>query len=215
MLAIAVRKKLRDFELAVHLEVADGVTIVVGGSGAGKTTLLRLVAGLTRPDSGTITLGGRVLADERTFVEPFLRNVGMVFQEYALFPQLDVAANVGYGLRARRVAGAERAARVGRMLERLEISELARQRVGELSGGQRQRVALARALVIDPAALLLDEPLSALDPITRGRVRGELRAILATVAVPTLLVTHDQADRAAFPDRVARIERGRLLTVAS
>ena len=101
------------------------------------------------------------------------------------------------------------------MLERLQIAELAGRPVGELSGGQRQRVALARALVIDPAVLLLDEPLSALDPLTRGRVRGELRSMLAGVNVPTLLVTHDQADRAAFPERVVRIEHGRLLTVAS
>jgi ABC-type sulfate/molybdate transport systems ATPase subunit len=128
---------------------------------------------------------------------------------------LDVASNVGYGLRARGIGGEERARRVARMLTRLEIDELGSERVGELSGGQRQRVALARALVIEPAALLLDEPLSALDPLTRGRVRGELRAILADVDVPTLLVTHDQADRAAFPERVARLERGRLLSVAS
>jgi putative spermidine/putrescine transport system ATP-binding protein len=215
MLTIAVRKVLRDFELAVQFDVPAGVTVVVGESGSGKSTLLRLIAGLIRPDAGTITIGGRVLNDERTFVAPYLRNVGMVFQEYALFPQFDVAANVAYGLRARRTATAERLRRVERILERLEIAQLARQRVGELSGGQRQRVALARALVIDPAALLLDEPLSALDPLTRGRVRSELRSILASVDVPTVLVTHDLADRAAFPERVARIERGRLLTVAS
>jgi ABC-type sulfate/molybdate transport systems ATPase subunit len=215
MLEIAVAKTLRDFEFAVSLEVARGVTVIVGPSGSGKSTLLRLVAGLIRPDSGRIVLGGRVLNDERTFVEPYLRDVGMVFQEYALFPHLDVAANVAYGLRARRLPASDAAARVRRILERLEIGELGRERAGELSGGQRQRVALARALVIEPAALLLDEPLSALDPQTRGRVRGELRAILETVDVPTLLVTHDQADRAAFPERVARIERGRILTAAS
>jgi ABC-type sulfate/molybdate transport systems ATPase subunit len=139
----------------------------------------------------------------------------MVFQEYALFPHLDVAANVAYGLRARRAAPAEREKLVRRILDRLEIGELRGERVGELSGGQRQRVALARALVIEPAALLLDEPLSALDPLTRARVRDELRAILAGVDVPTLFVTHDQTDRAAFPARVVRIERGRLVAEAS
>ncbi len=215
MLVVSVRKMLRDFELAVHLEVPSGVTVIVGPSGSGKSTLLRLVAGLLRPDAGSITLGGRVLVDGRTFLEPFERDVGMVFQEYALFPHLDVAANVAYGLRARRAPRVERGRRVRRMLERLELGQLAGERVGELSGGQRQRVALARALVIEPAALLLDEPLSALDPQTRGRVRSELRAILETVAVPTLFVTHDQADRAAFPERVGRIERGRLLTAVS
>jgi ABC-type sulfate/molybdate transport systems ATPase subunit len=215
MLEIGVTKRLREFDLAVTLEVARGVTVIVGPSGSGKSTLLRLVAGLLRPDSGRIRLGGRMLSDARVFVEAFARDVGMVFQEYALFPHLDVASNVGYGLRARGIGGEERARRVARMLTRLEIDELGSERVGELSGGQRQRVALARALVIEPAALLLDEPLSALDPLTRGRVRGELRAILADVDVPTLLVTHDQADRAAFPERVARLERGRLLSVAS
>jgi ABC-type sulfate/molybdate transport systems ATPase subunit len=155
------------------------------------------------------------LNDARTFVAPYERNVGMVFQEYALFPHLDVAANVAYGLRARRIGPARCAARVTRILERLEIDGLAEQRVGELSGGQRQRVALARALVIEPAVLLLDEPLSALDPLTRGRVRAELRTLLAAVRIPALMVTHDQADRAAFPERVAHLEHGRLLTVAS
>jgi putative spermidine/putrescine transport system ATP-binding protein len=214
-LAIAVRKTLRAFTLSVDLEVAPGVTVIVGPSGSGKSTLLRLVAGLVRPDSGTIVLGERILSDERTFVEPYRRNVGMVFQEYALFPHLTASANVAYGLRARRLPAAQRQVAVTQMLRRLEIEDVAGARVGELSGGQRQRVALARALIIEPAALLLDEPLSALDPPTRGRVRGELRSILERVGVPTLLVTHDQADRAAFPERVVRIEQGQLLTVAS
>ena len=195
MLQVDVRLALRDFPFAAQIDVPPGVTVVVGASGAGKSTLLRLVAGLLRPDAGSIRLDGRLLCDAEHFVEPYRRDIGMVFQEYALFPHLDVAANVGFGLRARGIAASERRA--------------------QISGGERQRVALARALVIDPAALLLDEPLSALDPQTRGRVRGELRALLETVAVPTLLVTHDQADRAAFPERVVRLERGLLLTAAS
>ncbi len=215
MLQVDVRLALRDFPFAAQIDVPPGVTVVVGASGAGKSTLLRLVAGLLRPDAGSIRLDGRLLCDAEHFVEPYRRDIGMVFQEYALFPHLDVAANVGFGLRARGIAASERRARVARMLERFEIADQRRVRVAALSGGQRQRVALARALVIDPAALLLDEPLSALDPQTRGRVRGELRALLETVAVPTLLVTHDQADRAAFPERVVRLERGLLLTAAS
>jgi ABC-type sulfate/molybdate transport systems ATPase subunit len=208
VLAFALRRQLREFTFDVTAEIDDGVTVVLGPSGAGKSTLLRLLAGLERPDAGRITLGGRVLFDERTDVAAHRRNIGMVFQEYALFPHLDVAGNVAYGLRARGIAAAEREARVRRSLERLEIATLAGQRVTELSGGQRQRVALARALVIEPDALFLDEPLSALDPQTRDRVRRELAVVLGGIRIPTLLVTHDDADRAAFPGRTLRIERG-------
>jgi ABC-type sulfate/molybdate transport systems ATPase subunit len=215
MLAFALRRRLREFDFDVAAQIAPGVTVVVGPSGAGKSTLLRLLAGLERPDAGTITLGGRVLEDEHTHVPAYRRNVGMVFQEYALFPHLDVRANVAFGLRARRLGTAECERRVTRTLERLEIGELARRRVGEVSGGQRQRVALARALVTEPDALFLDEPLSALDPQTRERVRGELAQVLADVHVPTLLVTHDEADRAAFPARTLRLERGRLVAEAA
>jgi putative spermidine/putrescine transport system ATP-binding protein len=208
MLAFSLQRRLRDFTFDVAGEVADGVTVVLGPSGAGKSTLLRLLAGLVRPDAGCIVLGGRTLFDERTDVPAHRRNIGMVFQEYALFPHLDVAANVAYGLRARGIARATRDERVARTLAMLEIAPLAHERVDELSGGQRQRVALARALVIEPDALFLDEPLSALDPQTRERVRVELAALLADIAIPTLLVTHDEADRAAFPDRTLRLDRG-------
>lgn len=214
MLFVDVRKQLRDFPLAATVEVPRGVTVVVGPSGAGKTTLLRLVAGLMRPDAGRIVLDGRTLTDERTFVPPFRRNIGMLFQEYALFPHLSVAHNVAFGLRARGSSPGERDERVARILARFEIGSLAGERPGELSGGQRQRVALARALVIEPAALLLDEPLSALDPNTRARVRGELVALLRDVHVPTLIVTHDEADRAAFPDRAMHIAGGMLIQAA-
>lgn len=212
MLRVAVQKRLREFTLDVALAFEPGVTVIVGPSGAGKTTLLRLIAGLDAPDRGSIVLDGRVLYDELTFVAPHRRDIGYVFQEYALFPHLDVAHNVAYGLRARRFSAPERSRRVRTILERLEIATLARERVDELSGGQRQRVALARALVIEPGALLLDEPLSALDPDTRGRVRDELHTILESVPVPTLLVTHDEADRAAFATRSLHLERGRVVT---
>jgi len=210
MLEVDARLQLREFTFDVQAQIAPGVTIVVGPSGAGKTTLLRLIAGLARPDAGRIALDGRELSGERTFVPPDRRNVGFVFQEYALFPQFSVAGNVGYGLRARRIGAAERDARVAAILERLEIAQLRDAHVGRLSGGQRQRVALARALVIEPAALLLDEPLAALDPATLERVRGELATTLRDIGVPTLLVTHDDADRAAFDGPVLRIERGRV-----
>jgi ABC-type sulfate/molybdate transport systems ATPase subunit len=210
MLHISATKRLREFTFDVTADVPNGVTVIVGPSGSGKTTLLRLVAGLLRPDSGVIALDGRVLADARTFVPAYERNIGVVFQEYALFPHLSVAENVAFGLRARNITASQRAARVCDALDRLELGTLGSERTGELSGGQRQRVALARALIIEPDALLLDEPLSALDPQTRGRVRTELAAILAGIDIPTLLVTHDESDRAAFPDRAMHLERGQL-----
>ena len=215
MLSFALRMQLREFAFDVAAEVDAGVTVVLGSSGAGKSTLLRLLAGLLRPANGHVALDGRVLCDARTFVPPYRRNIGLVFQDYALFPHLDVTANVAYGLRARGVPADERAATVRRTLDMLEIAGLAHERVTELSGGQRQRVALARALAIEPRALLLDEPLSALDPLTRERVRRELAALFADVRVPTLLVTHDEADRAAFPGRLLHLAHGHVVDDAA
>ena len=213
ILAVRVRKRLRDFTLDIDTTFGNGVTIVTGPSGAGKTTLLRSIAGLLVPDAGVVRLGDRVLSDATTFVAPFERNIGVVFQEYALFPHLDVAQNVAYGLRARRTPAAERTTRTAAMLARLEIGDLERVRVSRLSGGQRQRVALARALIVEPSALLLDEPLSALDGATRDRVRAELAGVLADLAIPTLLVTHDETDRAAFPGTAVYLDAGVLAEI--
>jgi ABC-type sulfate/molybdate transport systems ATPase subunit len=215
MLALDVRARLRDFTFAARAHFAAGVNLIVGPSGAGKSTLLRFVAGLQTPDAGSITLDGRVLFDARTNVPPQRRNIGVVFQEYALFPHLDVGANVGYGLLARGLGRVDRAARVERALAMLEIAHLAHERVTALSGGQRQRVALARALAIEPAALLLDEPLSALDPHTRGRVRAELAALFATLSIPVLIVTHDDDDRAAFDAPTLHVAEGRVVEPAA
>jgi molybdate transport system ATP-binding protein len=192
--------------------VPSGVTVVEGPSGAGKTTLLRLLAGLIRPEEGTVTLNGRALTDTAAgvFLPPEARNIAILFQEYALFPHYDVAGNVGYGLRARNMPRAELDERVDRELARLDITTLRHARVTELSGGQRQRVALARALAVEPDALLLDEPLAALDPATRDKVREELAAVLRAVNVPTLFVSHDPADRTLFNGPAFRIERGSL-----
>ena len=174
----------------------------MGPSGAGKTTVLRAIAGLRTPDRGRIALGERAWFDSgaRIDLPPEQRSVGLVFQEYALFPHLTVRANVAFG----------GAARVDDLLERFHIAHLARAKPATLSGGERQRVALARALSRDPHVLLLDEPLSALDAHTRGIVRDELQDLLGELALPTLLVTHDFSDAAALADRIGVVIAGRL-----
>jgi molybdate transport system ATP-binding protein len=202
-LSFDITVPLRSFDLHVALEVAPKETLaLVGPSGAGKTTILRAIAGLARPTAGWIECGGTWF-DARTHVPPEQRSVGLVFQEYALFPHLTVERNVAFG------------GRVDGLLERLHIDHLAHARPGELSGGERQRVALARALARQPNVLLLDEPMSALDPHTRAEVRAELRAILGDLALPTLLVTHDFEDAATLADRVGVLVEGRLRQVAS
>lgn len=212
MIAFAATKRLREFVLNVTLRVPAGVTLLAGPSGSGKTTLLRLIAGLDTIDSGSIALDGTVIAAAPgVHLAPKDRNVALLFQEYALFPHLSVAANVGYGLDARGTGRAERDKRVGEMLDRLEIGSVAEQRPGKLSGGQRQRVALARALVLEPKALLLDEPMASLDLQTRMGVRREIGATLADLGIPSLMVSHDPADAAAFPQRIAVIEDGLLV----
>jgi molybdenum ABC transporter ATP-binding protein len=201
---------LRSFVATAELSVENGETLaLVGPSGAGKTTTLCVVAGLLRPQSGRVELDDRVLLDteRRVDVAPEHRRVGYLFQEYALFPHLDVRANVSFGARDR--------ARVDELLERFRIAPLARARVRELSGGERQRVALARALARDPAVLLLDEPLSALDTHTRAGVRAELRELLHSLGLPTLLVTHDYEDAATLADRVGVISEGGILQLGT
>jgi molybdate transport system ATP-binding protein len=193
---------LRSFALDVELTVERDTVALVGPSGAGKTTVLRAVAGLRTPDSGRIALGGRAWFDSQARVDlpPEARSVGLVFQEYALFPHMTVRANVAFG----------GTARVDELLERFEVAHLAGEKPTHLSGGERQRVALARALARDPSVLLLDEPLSALDAHTRGVVRGELQDLLAELTLPTLLVTHDFRDAAALADRIGVIVDGTL-----
>ncbi len=189
------------------------VTVLFGPSGSGKTTLLRALAGLERPDAGHIRFGAETWFDAaaRTFVPPRARGVGLLFQDYALFPHLTVAGNLGYGLH--RAPRAEREARVAEVATRLGLTELLGRRPGALSGGQRQRVALARALAPRPRLLLLDEPLSALDAPTREVLRGELRALLEQAGVPAVLVTHDRTEALALGDRLVVLAAGAVRQV--
>jgi molybdate transport system ATP-binding protein len=205
-LEVSVRLPLRSFTLEVELTV-EGTVALVGPSGAGKTSVLRSVAGLVRPAGGRIALDGDVWFDagRKLFKPPDERRVGLVFQEYALFPHMTVRQNVAY-------AGKER---VDEYLQRFGISHLANAKPGELSGGERQRVALARALARDPGVLLLDEPLSALDAHTKVAVRGELQELLRDFGLPTLLVTHDYEDAASLADQVGVIVDGHLRQLAT
>jgi ABC-type sulfate/molybdate transport systems ATPase subunit len=206
-LDLSIISALRSFTLDVELSIARETVALVGPSGAGKTTVLRAIAGLRRPDSGHIALGAHTWFDSSARVDlaPERRSVGLVFQEYALFPHLTVRANVAFG----------GATRVDELLERFAISHLAAVKPANLSGGERQRVALARALARDPSVLLLDEPLSALDAHTRAVVRGELQDLLAQLALPSLLVTHDFNDAAALADRIGVVIDGRLRQLGS
>ena len=192
----------------LSLAVAEGELVsLLGASGCGKTTTLRLVAGFLQPTSGTITLGGRDL----TRLPPHQRDIGLVFQNYALFPHLSVADNVGFGLKQRGLVGAEKAKRVTAMLERVGLAHLADRLPGALSGGQKQRVALAHALVIEPPLLMFDEPLSNLDAKLRIDMRVEIRKLQRANGTTSLYVTHDQEEAFSISDRVAIMHQGRIM----
>jgi len=195
---------------AVDLTVADGeLFTLLGPSGCGKTTLLRLLAGFYRPDGGTIRFGDRVVNG----LAPYERRIGMVFQNYALWPHMTVAENIGYGLRLRRLPGEEVARRLQEGLRKVNLTGFETRYPGQLSGGQQQRVALARALVLNPDILLLDEPLSNLDAKIRIQVRAEIRRLQRELAITTIYVTHDQEEALSLSDRVAVMRDGRVLQV--
>jgi iron(III) transport system ATP-binding protein len=196
---------------AVDLDVRRGEFLaVLGPSGCGKTTLLRLVAGFEHPDAGGVQIGGRVVVGPRTWLAPEDRRVGMVFQESALFPHLDVAGNIGFGLPRRG-----RGERTAEMVALVGLSGLQRRMPHELSGGQQQRVALARALAPDPTLIMLDEPFSSLDATLRSELRVEVREILRRAGATALLVTHDQAEALEISDRVAVMRGGRIEQVST
>jgi len=213
-LHVNVVKHLPGFTLNVEWGGGDGVVALFGPSGAGKSLTLHCLAGLIRPDRGRIVVDGRMFFDAATGVEvtPQQRRVGYVFQSYALFPHLTVAENIGFGLRdrPRRL----RQERTGVVLERLGLNGLGARRPSELSGGQRQRVALGRALAIDPALLLLDEPLSALDAPMRAGLRDELRGLLVDWGIPAVIVTHDFAEAYRLGDRIVVYDAGRVIQSA-
>ena len=197
--------------LALTVKAGSFLTIL-GPSGGGKTTILRLLAGFEHPTAGRIQIGGKVVADDAHFVPPEKRRVGMVFQDYALFPHVNVAENIAFGLRGAR---GKKEPQVKRMLALVGLSKYAQRMPYELSGGQQQRVALARALAPNPDILLLDEPFSNLDTALRAHVRKDVRDILLETQTTAIFVTHDQHEALSLSDEIALIFEGRLVQMAS
>jgi iron(III) transport system ATP-binding protein len=197
-------------ELSLEIRDREFVTLL-GPSGCGKTTLLRIVAGFLAPDEGVIRVDGLTLSSTAAVVPPERRGMGMVFQNYAIWPHKTVYENVAFGLEVRRVPRTDARERVARVLELVNLAGLERRFPSELSGGQQQRVALARSLVVEPKILLLDEPLSNLDAKLRERMRWELKDLQRRTGITFVYVTHDQAEAMALSDRIAVLQGGRLL----
>jgi putative spermidine/putrescine transport system ATP-binding protein len=209
----AISKHYGAFKAAdnVDLAVAQGEFVtILGPSGSGKTTLLSLIAGLNQPTMGRILIGGR----DVTGSAPQQRNVGLVFQSYALFPHMSVFDNVAFPLRVRKTPGEALRAKVMAALELVQLGQLAERRPSQLSGGQQQRVALARAFVFEPDILLLDEPLGALDRKLREELQVELKQLQRRLGVTTILVTHDQEEALSLSDRVMVLDRGQVQQIA-
>jgi molybdenum ABC transporter ATP-binding protein len=215
-LTVRLGHRLSRLDLDVALEIGSETLALVGPSGAGKSSVLRAIAGLLRPEQGRIEVGDRVVLDTDRGIDlpSDGRRVGLVFQDGALFPHMTVAENVGFGMAAPR-RRLESSPTLSDILERFGIGALARARPPSLSGGERQRVALARAVASNPRALLLDEPLSALDPATKTHIAHELGRHLRSLRLPTILVSHDFTDVAGLADRVAVIEDGRIVQLGT
>lgn len=211
LLSFTLRKQLRHFTVDITHTVGAETLVLIGHSGCGKSTVLQMLAGLVTPDQGSVELDGRLIFDGQQGVDvpPESRKIGYVFQNYALFPHLTVSENIAYGLS--RLSEEEKEVRIGEALSLLGLQSLANAKPAMLSGGEQQRVALARAIVTRPQLLLLDEPLSALDISTRSRVRSELKELLRTLAIPTIVVTHDYDDARVLGDRIAVMDRGMII----
>lgn len=198
----------------IDLDVAAGTTLaLLGPSGCGKSTMLKLLAGLLRPDEGRVTFGGETVADATSCVPPEARDLGMVFQDYALWPHMTVAGNVSFPLEMRGVPRAERAHAVADALARVGLAQMAGRRPAALSGGQQQRVALARAIVARPRVLLFDEPLSNLDPELRASLSEEIRALLAQLGATAVYVTHDRGEAETLAHATVTLDRGRVAQI--
>jgi len=196
----------------INLEIKQGEFFsLLGASGCGKTTLLRLLAGFEKPDKGRIFIEG----EDITYLIPNKRPTNMVFQNYAIFPHMDVASNIGYGLRKEKLSNKELHHRIDHYLELIKLSGYGNRKADQLSGGQRQRVALARALIMQPKVLLLDEPLGALDKQLRANMQIELRLLQKDVGITFVFVTHDQEESLSMSDRVAVMSNGKILQVSS
>jgi iron(III) transport system ATP-binding protein len=213
-----VTKRFGDFAALddVSLEVEHGEFMaILGASGCGKTTLLRQVAGFDRLDAGRIAIGDEVVSAPDRHVPPERRRIGIVFQSYALWPHMNVAENVAYGLDVAGIRGAERTRRVDAALALVDLEGFAERSPAMLSGGQRQRVALARCLVTEPALVLLDEPLANLDVHLRAAMEDEFARFHARTRTTMIYITHDQSEAMALADRIAVMDRGRVLQVAT
>ena len=200
----------------LDLEIGNGEFVsLLGPSGCGKTTTLRLIAGFLQPDTGEICVDGKTISSAALLVPPERRNMSMIFQSYAVWPHMTVAQNVAYGLKFKKLSKSEIDAKVAKLLDVVHLAELKDRYSAELSGGQQQRVALGRALVVEPQILLMDEPLSNLDANLREEMRFEIRRLHEEFKITTIYVTHDQAEAMATSDRIAVLDRGKLVQVGS
>lgn len=214
MLSARFVKKLRDYQMDIEFTVnSDEVLVILGENGSGKSTVLNLLAGLINPDEGEITLNGKTLfrSNEEISFAPEERNIGYVFQNYALFPNMSVFENIAFGLKMRKKPRDKITIQIEKTLDDLSIAHVRDECVTNLSGGQRQRVALARALIIQPNLLLLDEPLTALDQVAREKIRLELREQLVKSNQPAILVTHSLKDAKIIGDKVIVLDKGKVI----